>query len=280
MATVFTSPGKIGDFLLQWPVAYQWAKAANEKIHLWLDAGTLKPVERLLAAQPVVECVELKPGVQSYTCGGQPWDFGLKTEDFLGHTVYHLGFRGFPQRQITLQTHLDTGLHLEVEKLSQEPSLVVPALDHPPAERYCVIHGTFQSHNSGVPRFWSFLDWIAADLEAHYDRIIFTGTADERARARDVYPDAGKWVDFDDGGDFLPLARLMAGAALVVGSGSSGVALAGALKVPTVRVHDPIGDAPKVIWSNLGRQQWNEPEADLRRLWPGILTALNQPVPA
>jgi hypothetical protein len=63
----------------------------------------------------------------------------------------------------------------------------------------------------------------------------------------------------------------MAGSRLVIGSGSSGVALASVLKVPTLRVHDPIGNAPKVIWAGLGDNQWNEEEVALRRLWPEIL---------
>jgi len=66
----------------------------------------------------------------------------------------------------------------------------------------------------------------------------------------------------------LDLAKFMAGASLVVGCGSSGVALAGALKVPCIRVHDPIGEAPKVIWSNLGENQLNDTEIGLRKSWP------------
>jgi ADP-heptose:LPS heptosyltransferase len=270
MATIFTFPGKIGDALLQWPVAYQYAKQKGQKITCWLDAGTLKPIERLLASQDVVECVELKPGIQNYTCGGQPWDFGLKTEDFLGHSIYHLGFHAFPERQITLQSVLSSGVQIDLEPLGQEPSIIVPPLDNAPAMRYVVVHGTFQSHMTGVPRFWSFFRDVHKDLEEHFDKIIFSGTPEERQRARELYPDV-RYGDFDDGGDFLELARLMAGASLVLGSGSSGVVLGGCLKIPTVRVHDPLGDAPKVIWSNLGPKQWNEPEISLRRLWPNIL---------
>lgn len=270
MSLIVSFPGKIGDTLLQWPVAYQLAQQRGAKLTLWLDAGTLKPLDRLLASQACVECVEFKPGIQNYSCGGQPWDFGLKTEDVVGHEVYHLGFRGFPQRQITLQTALDSGLQLDTDRLASEPSLTVPPLENQPG-RYVVLHGTYQSHMTGCPRFWYALRNMRKDLEANFDRIIWTGTADERARSLELYPD---WDEFDDGGDFHELARLMAGASLVVGAGSSGVALAGALKVPCVRVHDPIGDAARVIWSNLGDNQWNETEADLRVRWPDIIQSL------
>jgi hypothetical protein len=42
------------------------------------------------------------------------------------------------------------------------------------------------------------------------------------------------------------------------------VALAGALKIPAIRVHDNIEGMPKVIWSNLGDNQMNETEVLLR----------------
>lgn len=268
MSVIFTFPGKIGDALLQWPVAYQYARQSGKRITVWLDAGTLKPLGRLLATQACVECVEFKPGIQSYNCGGQPWDFGLKTEDFIGHVVHHMGFRRFPERQITLQTLLDSGLQLDQDKLSSEPSIKVEPLDPAPAQPYVVLHGTFQRHTGGVPRFWYFLDQIEADLIERFTKVYFTGSEEERQRAIELYP---QWSTFDDNGDFYELARLMSGAALVVGAGSCGVALAGALKTPSIRVHDPIQEFPKVIWSNLGTKQWNEQEITLRVLWDDIL---------
>jgi hypothetical protein len=60
----------------------------------------------------------------------------------------------------------------------------------------------------------------------------------------------------------------MAASRCVIGSGSSGIALAGQLKVPSIRVHDPIGDAPKVIWSNLQEAHLNDTERLLRPEWP------------
>lgn len=258
---VFSMPGKIGDALLQYPVARQWSRQTGEKFSLWLDEQSLKPLVGLFQSQPCVESVELKPGITGYSCGGQPWNFGLDTAEFEGKSVYHLGFRQFPQRQITLQTALDCGLHIDTSQLAH-PSLEVEPLE--PANR-CVIHGTFQSHVSGVPRFWRWLRDIRSDLEARFDEIVFTGSPAERARALEVYP---AWRDFDDGRDFHRLARYMAGSRLVVGSGSSGVVLGGALGLPTVRVHDPIGEAPKVVWSNLGDNQLNDWEPALRESWP------------
>ena len=54
----------------------------------------------------------------------------------------------------------------------------------------------------------------------------------------------------------------------VIGCGSSSVALAGALKVPCIRVHDPIGEFPRRIWDNLGDNQLNDTEIGLRASWP------------
>ena len=94
------------------------------------------------------------------------------------------------------------------------------------------------------------------------------GSPDERERAHELYP---KFQVFDDGNDFRRLAEFIDRAQLVIGAGSSVVALAGALKVPAIRVHDAIGEAPKVLWSNLGDNQMNEMEPDLRKLFTPFL---------
>jgi len=264
-------PGKKGDAILQWPVARQWSRQTGKKFVLWLDETELKPLERLFASQDCVDHVEFKPGITSYHCGGQPWHFDLRTEDTLDHIVYHLGFRQFPERQITLQTALDVPVHIDTKELSQ-PSILIP---DPLVANRVVIHATFATHQSGTPKMWRFLRDIKADLEEMYDEIVFIGRAEERSRAKELYPGGTcgpecVWGDFEDGGDFYELARLIAGSRLVIGPGSCGVALAGVIGVPAIRVHDPIGEAPRVIWSGLGPWQWNEEEKALRAMWPEI----------
>lgn len=262
MSTIFTLPGKIGDAFLQFPIAMEWHRETQKPYTVWLDEKSLGPIRNLIASQPGCEAVEMRPGIVNYSCGGQPWHFDANMDDLVGHTIYHLGFRKFPERQITLQTALDCGLDINTEALSREPGLVVPGSQ--PVNRL-LLHGTFTSHQTGVPRFWRFLRDRREELEARFESIVFTGTPDERARAKELYP---RWEEFDDGGDFLNLAKFMVDSAMVIGSGSSGAALAGVLKVPCVRVHDPIGDQSKHIWSNLGENQLNDTDADLRRSWP------------
>lgn len=271
MSLVFTLPGKIGDALHQFPVAYHYCAMNETRCTLWLDEGTLKPLVPLFEAQPCVEKVELKGGITSYHMGGQPYDFGLKIADHLDHEIYHLGFRNFPSRQITLETF--SQVPLKIDPPSTEACLV-PTPSTNPANRL-LLHGTFLSHASGVPGFWRFLSLHRADLEREFSEIVFTGTPTERARALELYPD---YAAFDDQGSYLKLAEHMARSRLVIGAGSSNVALAGALGVPCVRVHDPIGEAPKVIWNNLGPRQWNETEVELRRSWPQILSEMKEPV--
>jgi len=247
---------------MQYPVAYQWAKATGKKFEMWLDEKMLKPLVPLFEAQECCEAVKLLPGIQHYGCGGQPWHFDLKTEDHLGYEIYHLGFRQFPQRQITYQCALDVPLNIDAAKLSEQSIFVEPFAND---GRKCVLHGNFGAPGGGTPRFWRFLYDIREELERMFTDIAFVGPPEETARALEIYP---KWRAFDDRGSFLDLAKFMAGASLVVGCGSSGVALAGALKVPCIRVHDPIGEAPKVIWSNLGENQLNDTEIGLRKSWP------------
>lgn len=265
MSTVFTFPGKSGDAIMQFPVAYQWAKKTGKKFTAWLDERSCRLVAPLFEAQPCVEKVEYKAGVTGYGCGGQPWHFGLETKDLEGFTVYHMGMRSFPQRQLTLQCLEDAKLPIEIDKasLSMESCFSVGPVEK--ANRV-ILHGQpICPHTKGSPQFWKFLFSIYPYLRGNFDEIVFVGDEGDREIALRTYPEASS---FDDQGNFLTLAKLIAGSRLVVGGGSSVVALGGALKVPTIRVHDQIGSHPKVIWSNLGDNQLNNTEIELRAAWP------------
>jgi hypothetical protein len=54
----------------------------------------------------------------------------------------------------------------------------------------------------------------------------------------------------------------------MIGCGSYPITVAGALKIPAIRVHDQIGEMAKIIWDNLGDNQLNETELSLRKAWP------------
>jgi hypothetical protein len=101
-------------------------------------------------------------------------------------------------------------------------------------------------------------------LEAIFDDIAFIGSPQDLEVGRMSYP---SWGTFDDEGDFLKLAQFMVDSRAVIGCGSSSVALAGALKVPCIRVHDPISDLPRRLWDNLGENQLNDTEIGLRSSW-------------
>jgi len=273
VSTVFSFPGKAGDAIMQFPVAYQWAKATHKKFTCWMDEKSTKLVVPLFESQPCVERVEFKTGVENYNCGGQPWHFGLPTSDLEGHVVYHLGLRSFPARQLTLQCLEDCKIPVEIDKnkLASEPSLIIDGKDSvvrtfTPTSNRVILHGQpVCTHNRQTPQFWKFLSSIAVYLEEEFDEIVFVGDERDREIGVHTYP---KWRQFNDGGNFLTLARLIEKSRLVIGTGSSVVALGGALKVPTIRVHDPIGNHPKVIWSNLGDNQINDTEIELRKSWP------------
>jgi hypothetical protein len=272
MSIVWTAPGKIGDALLQWPIVYHYHKQNGGRATMWLDEKSLKPLVPLFESQPVVEKVELKPGIENYSMGGQPWDFALGTAEHIEHQIFHLGMRSFPQRQITLQTI--EWMPFKLRNIDWTEPTIQSTL--PVHFNRCVLHGTFQS-TAGTPGFWRFLNSIKEELDQEFEQVVFVGTADERERAMELYPYPGcerphVWHQFDDGGDFAALAGFMGSSRLVIGSGSSGVVLGGALKIPTIRVHDPIGDVPKTVWSNLGNNQLNATERELRTAWPKFKT--------
>lgn len=267
--TVFTFPGKAGDAIMQWPIAYWWAKETGKNFTCWMDEKSTKIVAPLFEAQPCVEKVEFKPGVEGYRCGGQPFTFDLPSSEYQDREVHHLGLRNFPQRQLTLETLENTQLGLSVtqDQLTEEPSIEAPGeVEGFSAEdRICLLHGQgIYSHTRATPRFWTFISDIAPELEERFDRLVFVGSDQDREVSLRTYPD---WESFDDHGSFLELARLMKMAQLVIGCGSSVVALAGAMKINSVRVHDPIGNHPKVLWSNLQKNHLNCTEQQLRTEW-------------
>jgi hypothetical protein len=265
--TVFTMPGKAGDAIMQFPVAYWWAKQNNKKFTVWLDERSCKLVEPLFAAQPCVERVEFRPGITGYNCGGQPWHFDVKTEDLIGKTVYHLGQRSFPDRQLTADCLAKTNVpvSIEVATLANTSPFEVPAAGE--KVNRLVLHGTgICVHTSATPQFWKFLATVREELAELFDEIVFVGSKRDREVAAIAYPDR---PEFDDEGNFLKLAEFMVNSRAVIGCGSSPVALAGALKIPCVRVHDRIGnDFPRQYWDNLGENQLNDTELGLRKSWP------------
>src|SRR3990172_6443827 len=205
---VFTFAGKAGDAIMQWPVAYQWSKATGKKFTCWMDEKSCKMVAPLFESQPCVEKVEFKPGIENYNCGGQPFHFGLETKEFDGHTIYHLGLRAFPVRQLTLQCLEDVKLPIKIDaaKLASESSLVIDGKDQTvrsftPTQNRVILHGQpICPHNRQVPQFWKFISGIADWIEGEFDEILFVGYERDREAGYAAYP---KWKTFDDGGNFL-----------------------------------------------------------------------------
>jgi ADP-heptose:LPS heptosyltransferase len=168
---------------------------------------------------------------------------------------------------LTLETleNAQLGLDVDQDSLTDIPSIVAPGEPQGLSGRICLLHGqAVYSNTKGTPRFWTFLSDIAPELKERFDHLVFVGSERDREVGARLYPD---WEVFDDHGSFLELAQLMKNAQLVIGCGSSVVALAGALKVNSIRVHDPIGDHPKVLWSNLQKNHLNSTEDQLRSEW-------------
>ncbi len=271
MKMTFTSPGKLGDCLMQWPLAFWWHRETGQPFDFWMDEKTCKPLVKLIQAQPGVADVKLQPGIQGYAVGGQPWHFGFDGTEHQDRQITHLGLRAFPQRQLTLQCREDIALTLNVNQqdLAETPSLVVPEL---PKAKRLVLHGMgICPHTKQTPGFWKFVAKQRHEFERRYDEIVFVGTPSDREIGLTTYPN---WKEFDDHGDFLELGSYMKASEMVIGCGSSPIVLAGCLKVPAIRVHDDIGNAPKVIWSNLGSNQINETEFGLRQAYADFLQAV------
>ena len=278
MSVVFTFSGKMGDAILQWPVAFHWAKETGKKFEVWMDEVTCKPLVPLFEAQPCVEKVKLVGGVENYACGGQPFHMNLPTSAFSGNTIYHLGFRCLPSRQISLEAREMSKVPLTI---STDEFADTPCFDVGPVEKVnrLVLHGkgVFE-HSKETPTFWKFIAGIKGELETMFEEIVFVGSDDDREVGSTTYPE---WKTFDDGGDFLKFAQFVAASRAMIGVGSAPITMAGALKIPGIRVHDKIGDdAPRMIWDNLGGNQLNRTEVELRKEWPVFRDKWLSPVAA
>lgn len=260
MKTLWTFPGKIGDTLLQWPVAMHWALKHGEKIDVRISEG-VEPIGNLLASQSVVNDLKVATGrIISYNCGGQPWDFDYKPEDTTEYEqVFHCGFRRFPDKQITLFTRDALSLQEDlVDGLFGYQTILAGQVD---PKRRLVIHGRRISQSGGDCLFWGVMkNLLANGIADRFDEIVAVGTRDERLDARSRLNVQSTWAD---NGDWSALALYLANSALLIDAGTGVAALAGAVGTPCIRIHDPIGLQPKTIWSNPQYNQLNFAEGEL-----------------
>ena len=244
MSVLFTFPGKIGDTLHQWPLVFHWAREQQKKIVVGLEATSLGPLVRLFRNQPCVEDVAMLYGIEHWGVGGQPWDFGFKTADYdKWDAVHHMGFRAMPNKRLTLFQQNVLKVAASHSEIAETPSLVPCASEVKKSK--CVIHGTQNSGN-----LWRLMSECDNLIRRCFEQVVFVGSGVDltllEARGLDR---------FDDRGDFLSLAEFISDAAMVIGCGSSVVALAGAMKVPSIRV--PELHIASDIYANLGPGQWN-----------------------
>lgn len=252
-----TFPGKIGDALMQWPLAYWYWKETGNKFHV-IVGQTLEPLVPLLETQEPVIDVKVLPRIEHYKQGGQPWDFKLTEDEKKEYDeIHHLGFRTLPDRQLTLYCRTYAPVKPSDEQLS-EPSIFVGEGNR---KSLLIVHGTAFTH-AGIregtdlrPRVWDVYGTCEQFFRHMFDRVVFIGNDKDRITFdREGYE--GEW--FEDGGNFLTLAYFMKDAAFVLGAGSCGVVLAGALGVPSLRVHDLLwGEEDFTFWSNIGKLQAN-----------------------
>jgi hypothetical protein len=264
---LFTFPGKIGDTFLSWPVAYHWARCHRRPIVVGLDRNLLAPLEPLFRAQSVVHDVILLDGIEHYRCGGQPYDFSFREEDYARWTrVYHCGFPFHPDRQITRFVQRFVLAPCSDEALAEEKSLVG---SHPQVRSpLCVLHGRVATLAGNCPEYWRALAFALPLLRQRFARIVAVGSAEEcfaaEALGIDVLDTHGSWIATVD---------LLQDAQLIFADASSVSHAAGCLKIPCIRVHDaPSGSygGPPSVWANLGRSQLNLlPQDD----WASVIVA-------
>lgn len=256
---LWTFPGKIGDAILQFGVMRGWLDATGKGADVQISE-IVEPIGKILEIQPGVESVKVATNrITSYHMGGQPWDFGYKADELNGYSgVYHCGLRSFPTTQITKFTRDALGLEDVVsDQALEKPCLQVPAIAGL-GERRLLIHPRRVGQHGGDPLFWSVMRRLLDQgLRERFGSLVVVGTREERL---DAQARLGLRTSFADGGDWLALAQYVQGAALLIDAGTGVAPLAAALGVPCIRIHDPIGNHPKEIWSNPQPNQLNYDE--------------------
>lgn len=255
---VATCPGKIGDFFHQWPIAYHWSKKHNRKIHIGVDERMLRPLVPLIKHQPCVEDVWLLPGIEHYQIGGQPFDFGLSYQAYKQwEKIIHLGYREVPEKPLTLAVREWSGVEIPTKALKSECTLV--GTRDPRPRNLLLLHGRRHDMYGEFPCFWKALWEVVDFLQEEFEEIKWVGTPSE-TRIAHKFPFTEV---FEDRGDWIKLVDEMKDARMVMGVGGAMVALAGALKTPSIRIHDPVPGFRPEIFANFGERQWNlDTEAD------------------
>lgn len=244
---IATFPGKMGDVFLQWPVARAYAKANGGAIDIGLppDMGS---IGQLMSIQDEVDEVTFLHGINKRSWKMDPPEMGIEKKPFMRwQQQLEMGFRDFPDDQITLYTAKCMGL--PVEGLDK-PSIYVGAAK---TQDYCVLHGTaFSISCSTVPRFWDCLDKWRTKLEKKFKRLIFIGAPDDLKLAEGL-----GYETFSDDGNILASAQAIRDARFLIGSSSSMAALGSVMGVPLLRIHDPIEGLKKRVHDLLLPNQLN-----------------------
>jgi len=248
MVPLITFPGKIGDAFLQWPVARWFIDNKYPKVDIAV-AEQISSVGPIFERQPGVNSVVYLTGIHSWHLGGQPWDFGMQSVFGKWTVLIHLGFRERPDQPITLHCAKEAGANLDKAPLS-DPALILPQDDK---RNRLLLHGTFKDHQGHTPSFWSVIRDNRELLEKAFDEIYFIGASNDLSVLSGLDFPAKPF--FDDG-DIIKTAEFMANSKLVIGCGSSMVALAGALGIPSLRLHDPTG-LEQPVFSHVGANQVN-----------------------
>lgn len=245
-----TSPGKVGDTILQMPIPYHFWKETGKKVVLGLTNQFGVPhLHTLLREQPFVQDIVYLDGIENDSCGGQPWDFG--GVNWTHGPVRHLGYRQRPIIPLTLASRDALPINASDDALLNEPFLTVPKeplMDH----QYAVF---FLKQYAN----WQVAVTLMRALRLFIPRIYAVGLPSERAFLRSQLSDyCSNILDFEDNGDLMQVARLVRDASLVVGINSFTVTLAHAMKTPCIVVHRY--SSPEQTWrvfANYGEDQFN-----------------------
>jgi hypothetical protein len=241
----FTFPGRMGDLLMQWPVAYQWHKKTGEQFRVvTCEHWNMPRMLPLLETQKCVAEVTVMSGIiNDDSCGGQPWHFNLKEDP----DYFHMGYQDRPNMQLT-----DFTLKYFPEPLDRDAVLNEASLDmgERNPQNYCVFFA--KPHQN-----WETALELMQKVTDRFDKVYVIGLPEDLSYICQNVPDTcwQKWHNVDSKTpDLLSDARLIRDARVVITINSLVPTISNVLKVPTVVVHRA---QPFQTYSNTGPNQFN-----------------------
>jgi hypothetical protein len=216
MKIAVSHPGKIGDCLYALPTARRIADDHDCRVDFYTSEAC-KPILDLFLQQNCINSVIIPDDyeIKAYDMGVQPWEMPIEGYD----KVYHLGFRGIPDKAIPEFIAESAGYDASVGKRIQYDNI------EKDFEEYYVVAPR------GVTTFTDFFADCIMHLQSLDKKVYIIGGVNENPFKSDLGVDM-------TGNSYLEMTKLIANSKGFIGLMSSPLVIANGFDMPKIIPHD------------------------------------------